>query len=192
VHLVTSIPAAAYRSLPPIPQGQSPSGAYLLFAYLQYAEQLAGMYEAAHQEEEQAPAAAETTPQVHVRATKTPSRVAEALAGTLAAEHGVGSDVHWGNDGFCIDVALRHPTRADEVTVGVLCDTTRFTQAADPVEWDIFRTGILEAQGWRLYRLWTPHFYRDTDGTVKTILDGAAEIVDGSDEDEGLKVVQPQ
>jgi hypothetical protein len=112
-----------------------------------------------------------------VRATKTPSRFAEALAGRLAAEHRVGSDVHWGNDGFCVDVALHHPARADDVTLGVLCDTTRFTQAADPVEWDIFRTGILEAQGWKLHRVWTPHFYRDAEGGVRAVIEGAAEVV---------------
>jgi hypothetical protein len=29
-------------------------------------------------------------------------------------------------------------------------------KAADPVEWDLFRTAILEGQGWKLMRLWTP------------------------------------
>ncbi|HSU66726.1 MAG TPA: DEAD/DEAH box helicase, partial [Tepidisphaeraceae bacterium] len=46
VHVVTSIPAEAYRSLPPVPKGQAPSGAWLLFAYLSYAERLAESYEA--------------------------------------------------------------------------------------------------------------------------------------------------
>jgi hypothetical protein len=176
VHLVTSIPSQAYRSLPPIPAGQTPTGAYLLFAYLRYAEQLAETYEHVHAPVEPLPSAAPAHPLVRVRPTRTPSRFAQSLANRLATDHGIGSDVHWGNDGFCVDLALRDPARPDEVTLGVLCDTTRFTQAADRVEWDIFRTGILESQGWTLHRLWTPHFYRDTDGGVRAIIEGAQEL----------------
>ncbi len=175
VHLVTSIPASTYHSLPPIPAGQTPSGAYLLFAYLQYAEQLATDYETANRVLEQTPADAQ--PRVEVRPSKTPSHFARTLAERLAVEHHIGSDVHWGNEGFCVDVALHHPTKAEEVTVGVLCDTTRFNQSADPVEWDIFRTGILESQGWQLHRVWTPHFYRDAEGGVKAIVGDAEELL---------------
>src|SRR5207248_2647332 len=44
VHLVTSIPRESYVNLPAIPEGQSATGAWLLFAYLKYAEQLAALY----------------------------------------------------------------------------------------------------------------------------------------------------
>src|SRR5204862_7989361 len=45
IHIVTSIPRGEYSSLAPIPQGQTPSGTWLLFAYLNYAEQLQEDYE---------------------------------------------------------------------------------------------------------------------------------------------------
>ncbi len=48
VHLVTSIPREVYTALPPVPPGQTPGGGWLLFAYLQYAEQLAAKYEIVH------------------------------------------------------------------------------------------------------------------------------------------------
>ena len=82
-------------------------------------------------------------------------------------EKKLGSDVHWGNEGFCIDLALR-PAEQDHA-VGVLCDCARYAAAEDPVQWDVFRTGILENQGWKLHRLWTPHFYRDPQGHLKAI-----------------------
>jgi hypothetical protein len=44
------------------------------------------------------------------------------------------------------------------VTAGALCDMNRFDRAADPVEWEVFRTAIMEGQGWRFSRVWTPHF----------------------------------
>src|SRR5208282_176585 len=49
VHLVTSTPPAVYRNLPPLPANETPGGGWLLFAYLAYAEQLAQVYEEAHE-----------------------------------------------------------------------------------------------------------------------------------------------
>jgi hypothetical protein len=208
VHIVTSIPAEAYRAVPPVPPGQSPGGAWLLFAYLHYAEQLAAEYEQAHrileaenaslsdpplaasritdsssakapfdkaQDQRQAAETAEA--RVHVRPSRWPSPLAAALGKHLAKQHRVGSDVHWGNDGFAVDVALHHPARVEDVTVGVLCDATRFGQAQDPVEWDVFRTAIHEEQGWRLHRLWSPSLFRDTEGNVRVVLRDAAELL---------------
>ncbi len=56
------------------------------------------------------------------------------------------------------------------MTLGVLCDCCRYSKAADPIEWDMFRSAIHESQGWKLHRLWTPQFFRDPAGTVKQIV----------------------
>ncbi|MGE0607301.1 MAG: AAA domain-containing protein, partial [Pirellulales bacterium] len=174
VHLVTSIPPAVYRHLPPVPPGQAPGGGWLLFSYLAYAEYLAEIYEAVHQTPAEADDGdAQDQPQsatAQVWPSKSPSRFAQALAAELAERHGVGSQVHWGNDGFCVDLALAHPDRPDDVTIGILCDTSRFPQAEDPVEWDVFRTAILSATGWQLHRVWTPRFFRDPSGNIQAIL----------------------
>jgi hypothetical protein len=127
-------------------------------------------------------------PVVRERPTKTPSPVAKALAEKLVDAHGVGSDVYWGNDGFCVDLALHHPSRPGDVTVGVLCDAARFTASEDPVEWDVFRTGVLESQGWRLHRLWSPHFFRDPTGAVATILQDAQAELAGDASRHGIRV----
>jgi hypothetical protein len=177
VHLVTSIPAEAYRALPPVPAGQQAGGGWLLFSYLKFAEQLAAKYEAVRAALEtgpggQAGAAAENNrvpAECTVNETRRPSEVAEAL-GQALEDRGLGSIVHWGNDGFCVDVAVRYPARPEQVTVGVLCDLTRFPQAADPVEWDLFRTAVLEGQGWELMRVWSPVVFRDATGTVEAVV----------------------
>jgi len=65
---------------------------------------------------------------------------------------------------------LHHPQRFEDVTIGILCDGARYRQADDPVEWDLFRTAIHESQGWKLLRLWTPHFFRDPEGSSQRIL----------------------
>jgi hypothetical protein len=183
VHLVTSIPDSEYRALPPIPAGETPGGAWLLFSYLAYAEKLAEEYEANHRVlseagEEDQPAT------VNVRPSKSPSVFSESFGRRLVHEQKIGSDVHWGNDGFCVDLALHHPRRAEDVTIGVLCDLTRFRGAQDAVEWEIFRTGILENQGWMLHRLWTPNFFRDGKGAVAAVLsDVEASLADDPEKD---------
>ena len=165
VHVVTSIPAEAYRSLPEVPAGQTPGGGWLLFAYLKFAEEMGRAFEVEAGAGEEVAAGREP---VRVLPAKQPSAFAEALGRKLAEGCGIGADVHWGNEGFCVDVALR-PGVGGEVTAGVLCDAARFAQSEDPVEWDAFRTAVLEKQGWRLVRVWTPHFFRDPKGTVKVL-----------------------
>ncbi|QDE94839.1 AAA domain-containing protein [Myxococcus xanthus] len=179
IHLVTSIPRESYQSAPPMEAGRQPNGGWLLFAYLRFAEALESAYtqEARREPEDtlaQTQRPAETA-EVFVRPTDAGSAFAQALAGHLATQHRVSSEVHWGNDGFCVDVALRHPTRPSDVTVGVLCDGTRYPKAADRVEWDLFRTGVLEGQGWQLVRMWTPSFFRDPEGATTQVLQAAGD-----------------
>ena len=173
VHLVTSIPAQYYAALAPVETGRAPNGAWLLFAYLKHASDLAALYLRESERLQLAQVAKE--PRALVRDSKTGSRFARALAEGLA-HRGVSSEVHWGNEGFCVDVALAHPTRAEDVTIGVLCDTARFERARDKVEWDLFRTAALEAAGWRLHRVWTPQFVRNPEGAVKGVLEQAARV----------------
>ncbi len=185
VHLVTSIPPEAYRQLPPPEAGQTPGGAWLLFAYLLFAERLAESYSenaaamspAMSDVQDAATSIAAAPPNrdavVIERRVRAPSDFARAFAYMLKSRHGVGSDVFWGNDGFCIDVALHHPNDPEDLTVGVLCDTARYSAAEDPMEWDLFRTQMLENLGWKIHRLWTPHFFRDPDASMRTIVKSA-------------------
>jgi len=83
------------------------------------------------------------------------------------------SDVHWGNDGFCVDIAVQHPRKPEEVTIGVLCDMTRFSNAADPVEWELFRTAMLEYQGWKFHRIWSPRLFSDPKRHEREIADAS-------------------
>ncbi|HWE02188.1 MAG TPA: AAA domain-containing protein [Tepidisphaeraceae bacterium] len=167
LHIVTSIPRSVYVSLPQIPPGATPGGAWLLFSYLAYAEQLQKEYETNYRILENATRADRAS--VNAHPTRSPSQFARSLAARLAVTQRQGSEVDWGNEGFSIDLAMQHPHRVDDVTVGVLCDMTRYAGSDDPVEWDVFRTVVHESQGWTLHRVWTPHFFRDAGGSMKDI-----------------------
>nr|WP_217439392.1 AAA domain-containing protein [Myxococcus sp. CA056] len=179
VHLVTSIPRDAYTALPPVEAGRQPNGGWLLFAYLQFAEAIAHAH-AEDSREDVLPTSEPSAPRelvVRERETEAGSTFARALASHLARRHLISSDVNWGNDGFCVDVALHHPTVPGDVTVGLLCDGTRYPKAADRVEWDLFRTAVLEGQGWKLVRLWTPHFFRDPEGATTHVLQTVGDLL---------------
>ena len=186
VHLVTSIPTELYRNLPPIPEGQHPGGGWLLFAYLDYAERLAQGYS---QWRAETPAGDSSAPARTIeRPSRTPSQFARQLARLIATRHNVGSDIHWGNDGFCVDVAFHHPRHPEDRTLGLLCDGTRFQYADDPVAWDVFRMAILEGQGWQLSRCWTPEFFRDPAGFLRQFVAEASRIADTDPDPDAIPV----
>ena len=170
IHVITSIPRIEYATLPEIESGQQPGGRWLLYAYLNFAESLRQLFT-------ENPSPTPTTPQFTVNQTngKT-SKLALQLAQQLARDHSLPSDVPWGNRGFSVDIALRHPKDPTAITLGILCDMTRFEHAPDPVEWDIFRTQILETQGWTFHRLWTPNLFIDTARQKQAIVDSAQKF----------------
>jgi hypothetical protein len=187
VHIVTSIPASEYRSKQVIPDGKQPNGALLLYAYLNYAEYLERVY--AEEAGRRTTAATLRTPECRVHETTTPSDLAVALGQDLQERYGIGSEVHWGNEGFGIDAVLAHPAKLNDVTIGVICDGTRFAKAPDPVQWDVFRLEVLKAQGWELSRVWSPQLFRDPEGSLKAIQQHVEKVLEGESK---ASVVEPR
>jgi hypothetical protein len=167
IHLITSIPRSEYTVLPQLDSGQMPSGRWLLNAYIHYAETLGRLF--AEEEQRRTQAKVNAIPTVRLNGNENSSQLAIGLANHLVKDHALSSDVPWGNEGFCVDIAIHHSVRAEDVSIGVLCDMTRFSHAADPVEWDLFRTGVLENQGWKFHRIWSPALYSDPDRHKRAI-----------------------
>ncbi len=91
------------------------------------------------------------------------------MGGFLREKHGIGSTVHWGNDGFMIDAALTHPLMPEDVTLGVMTDFNRYRNTPDPIDWELFRTDVLRSQGWQIERVWSPGIYRDLGSELSAI-----------------------
>ncbi|MBX3378063.1 MAG: DUF4011 domain-containing protein [Phycisphaeraceae bacterium] len=191
VHLVTSIPREVYLTAPEVPLGAAPGGGWLLLAYLRYAEALEAAYAQSGTLSGDGSTDLGGTTELTVNASSAPSAIATELGSILAREHSTGSIVHWGNDGFCVDLALRHPTRPLDVTCGVLCDFARYAPGSDPVEWDIFRTAILQRQGWHLERVWSPATFRDPAGCLSRIRSVAERIARDEDKADAIAVTHP-
>jgi len=177
VELVTSIPPAIYRadSGQAIPAGQRPNGAWYLMRYLAAAEAMEEAHARRLAEEATALDASDADgtpdPAVEIWPCDAPSLLVDTLAERLKENHALGSLLYYANDGFAVDIALRHPADPDRITLGVLTDVTRYPRALDRVEWDLFRGEILEGLGWKLHRLWTPAFMRDPEGALARLLE---------------------
>lgn len=163
VHVLTSIPREAYLNLPPIPEGQSPTGGWLLLRYLRFAEELTQAFET----QPAAPQAVASTASVEPH--EDASAFAMALASELSRENGPVTRTGWGNAGFCIDVLAR-PAQGDGPSTGILCDFHRFSQAEDPIDWESFRLGIFKSMDWRTVRAWSPQYLRDPQGARARIV----------------------
>lgn len=167
VHVLTSIPAAEYATMEAAPPGQTPNGRLQLYAYLRYAESLATLF--ASYQDELEKMRRDSKPEMKDWESATPSDLAKAVGATLLERHQIGSQIHWGNEGFCVDVACVHPLMPADVTLGVLTDFSRFHKTPDPIEWDIFRTRVLRTQGWELERLWSPVLFRRAEEMMQRV-----------------------
>jgi hypothetical protein len=168
VHVLTSIPRQEYLATEAEGADAPRTGRHQLYSYLRYAERLAQRYEEWQTQLETA--RRDTEPQRVVAPAETPSAVATSLGQRLFREHRIGSTVHWGNAGFCIDLTLTHPELPEDVTIGVLTDFNRYRRTRDPIAWELFRTRVLRGQGWTLHRLWTPALFRDRERQIKAVL----------------------
>lgn len=113
---------------------------------------------------------------VHSAETPHPSPVARWLADTIARDDQKSSDVHWGNDGFCVDVAFHHSKRPGQRALGVLCDLYRFEDAPDLVDWELFRTQLLQGKGWKFHHVFSPALFRDWNKHHGELLDVAVKL----------------
>ena len=160
VHVLTSIPASAWAGLQR-PEGR-PSGSWLLFAYLAMAD--AATAAAA------GPGApdAEPEPGLRVHRSDAASPLAEAVGARVAAARpDARVDVHLGNEGFLLDVAAQEGGGAARTA---LIDFARYAAAADPVRWDLYRSGILRWRGWEPARLWSPTLLRDAEAALRPLV----------------------
>ena len=177
VHILTSIPRAEYAVAPGSDSDSRITGRHYLYAYLRYAEACYGAYEFP---DTPAPGSVTSETSCTIQQTRRPSSVATALGPVLHEKLQRDTTVHWGNDGFCVDVALEHRTPNATHTLGILTDFNRYTRAPDPIAWEQFRTQTLEALGWSLHRVWSPGLFRDTPSALANILSTGSDRSDGS------------
>ena len=76
-----------------------------------------------------------------------------------------------GCSGYRIDMAVRHPDYNGRFAIGIECDGAAYHSARTARERDRLRQSILESMGWRIYRIWSTDWIKDSNSEKKKLLD---------------------
>lgn len=67
-----------------------------------------------------------------------------------------------GCSGYRIDMAVKHPTLSGVFVLGIECDGATYHSARTARERDRLRQTVLEDIGWKIYRIWSTDWIKDT------------------------------
>ena len=76
-----------------------------------------------------------------------------------------------GCGGFRIDLAIRKPQYPGQYCLGIECDGATYHSSHTARDRDRIRQSILEDLGWKIVRIWSTDWVRDSDRQVRRILD---------------------
>jgi len=71
-------------------------------------------------------------------------------------------DTQVGCSEYRIDMAVKHPTLSGVYVLGVECDGATYHSARTARERDRLRQGVLENMGWKIYRIWSTDWIKDS------------------------------
>lgn len=75
-----------------------------------------------------------------------------------------------GCSGYRIDMAIKHPTLSGIFVLGIECDGATYHSSRTARERDRLRQDVLEAMGWKIYRIWSTDWIKDTGEEKKRLL----------------------
>ena len=85
---------------------------------------------------------------------------------------GKGYTVHTqiGCSGYRVDLAIVHPDEPGNYRLGIECDGASYHRAATARDRDRLRQAVLEGLGWRIYRIWSTDWWRNTEMARQDLL----------------------
>ena len=86
----------------------------------------------------------------------------ESVAEFLSA-HGYKINKYVGCSGYKIDIAVVHPNNDNCFVAGIECDGLSYATAKSARDRDRLRKSVLQAMGWRIYRVWSPEWIARQD-----------------------------
>lgn len=76
-----------------------------------------------------------------------------------------------GCSGYRIDMAVYHPDYDGRFAIGIECDGAAYHSARTARERDRLRQTVLENMGWKIYRIWSTDWIKDTISEKKRLID---------------------
>ena len=83
-----------------------------------------------------------------------------------------------GSSGYRIDIAVIHPKIDGRFVLAIECDGAAYHSSRTARDRDILRQKILEAQGWKFYRIWSTDWYHDNTNTQKRLIGAVQKAID--------------
>ena len=85
------------------------------------------------------------------------------VAAEFLISHGYKIKKYVGCSGYKIDIAIVHPNNDNCFVAGIECDGFSYAAAKSARDRDHLRKSVLEAMGWRIYRVWSPEWMARQD-----------------------------
>ena len=87
-----------------------------------------------------------------------------------------------GCSGYRIDLAVKHPTLNGRFVLGIECDGAAYHSARTARERDRLRQTVLEDNGWKIYRVWSTDWIKDSKTEGKKLCDAIEYSISHYDE----------
>lgn len=95
----------------------------------------------------------------------------EIAVASMLKKAGYRTDCQIGVSGFFIDLAVKHPTKADEYVMGIECDGAAYHSGKSVRDRDRLRQEILEGMGWKIRRIWSTDWFENPKRAIRPILE---------------------
>ena len=92
--------------------------------------------------------------------------------------HGYDVRTQVGCSGYRIDMAVRHPEYNGRFVLGIECDGAAYHSARTARERDRLRQDVLENMGWKIYRIWSTDWIKDTAAEGSRLLNAIKLAID--------------
>jgi len=85
-------------------------------------------------------------------------------------QNGVDVEPQVGTAGFFIDIAIKDSENPGRYILGVECDGATYHSSRSARDRDRLRQEVLEGLGWRLHRIWSTEWYRNSEKELERVL----------------------
>ena len=94
-------------------------------------------------------------------------------------------DTQVGVHKFRVDIGIRHPKNPGVYLAGVECDGATYHSAETARDRDIGRQQILEKLGWKIFRIWSPDWFRAKDKVLQELHSFLSSLLEDDHSDNG-------
>jgi superfamily I DNA and/or RNA helicase/very-short-patch-repair endonuclease len=100
----------------------------------------------------------------------------ETIIRSKLKECGYTVETRVGNSAYTLDLAIVHPDNPAKYILGIECDGQAFLSSASTRERDITRQNFLENRGWKVERVWSRNWWRNSEEELNRIHERIEEL----------------